>query len=452
MRKLILSILTLALLAGAGAAFAGTVYVPLVIDQDSGGNFMETAIRVTNISETDDRVFSYLTIFQNTDGTDRNEDDVQEILLVPRGSIVLKGLVARGQRAMVEISGGSEIAVSARLEGTNAQSEQILGAEIPVISSANAVNGGSEAVLQGWIREDQALFTDFHLVNLGSLEATCLANIYDGNGSRLLRDFSFTQRPLSQSTFTDVLSLINIVNRDEITARFNCNQTFFPFATVSAMNSGEMLLIHPSGTGASQLQPPGDGGLPPVVPGATTFSRPGVFHVPTVGNESIHFDVPMPGNPVFSKIILDMEFFHGGWHPRSGDNHGIFWLNRGDRWRNNLFGYFNTFGPNTNTIKLSTNADLGAGNIRAETVGAVLNPGTTYQVHFEYDTNLNVYFAEISVNGTVIRRVSDVPTVNAIRTVDNNWFVAFGHESGAIGPEVPTYGWRYSNLRVQWIP
>jgi hypothetical protein len=242
------------------------------------------------------------------------------------------------------------------------------------------------------------------------------------------------------------------VNRDEITARFSCNQTFFPFATVNAVGTGEMLVIDPSGTGNSLLQPPGDGGLPPVTPGATVFTRPGVFHVPSPGNEAKHFDIPMPGNPVFTKIVLDLDFFHGGWHANSSSNHSIFWLNRADRWRNNLFGYLNTFGPNTNTLKLSTNADLGPGNIRAESVGVVLNPGTTYHVHFEYDTALNVYFAELSVNGTVIRRVSDMPTVNRIRTVGNNWFVVFGHEAGAVGPEVPTYGWRYMNLQVQWIP
>jgi hypothetical protein len=449
MRKLILCLLVLAALVGASVTWAGTVYVPLVVDQDLNGSRLETVIRITNTSATTDRIFSYYLIPSNTDGTERNEDDITEVLLTPHGTFLLENLVANGQTGMVEISAASEISVTARLEGMSVESVPILGADTPVISSFNLLPGGTDAALQGWSRVDQQQQTDFHLINLGQSTANCVATIYDGNGSTLLSGFDFVQKPLSQSSFPDVLSLIGIATRDEITAVFNCDQSFYPYSTIHDLNGGEVLFVSPSGSGRSSLLPPSDG--PPVEPGATVLEKPGVFHTPTQGNESKRFNLAFPGNPVFSKIILDMDFRHGGWHARSDENHAIFWLNRGTKWRNNLFGYFNTFGPGENKVKLSTNVNLNGG-IRAKTVGATLQPGNVYHVHFEYDTNTNVYFAEISQNGQSVVRVTDQPTANNINTVEQNWFVDFGHERGAAGPEVPTYGWDYMNLLVQWIP
>ena len=450
MRKLILCLLTLALLSGASAVWAGTVYVPLVVDQDLNGNRLETVIRITNTSADTDRSFTYLVIPANTDGTVRNEDDLLEVLLTPQSTFLLQNLMTNGQAGMVEISAASEISVTARLEGSSAEGAPILGADTPVITSSNVRLGGTDVALQGWSRVDLEEQTDFHLVILGQAPANCTATIYDGNGATLLNGFEFAQGPLSQRSYPDVLSLLNVSTRDEITAVFNCDQSFYPFGTIHDLVGGEVLFVPPSGSGRSTLLPPSDG--PPVEPGATVLEVPGVFHVPVPGAESKRFNMEFPGNPTFSRIILDMDFVHGGWHARSNDNHGIFWLNRGSKWKNNLFGYLNVFGPEENKLKLSSNANLGAGNVRAKTVGAALQPGTTYHVHFEYNTNTDTYFAEISENGQLVVSVSDRTTVNKINTVEENWFVDFGHERGAVGPEVPTYGWQYMNLLVQWLP
>lgn len=450
MRKFSLCLLVLAALVGASTAWAGTVYVPLVVDQDQNGNRLETVIRVTNTSPSLDRSFSFLLIPANSDGTVRNDDDLTEVLLTPQSTFILQNLVANGQVGMVEISAASEISITARLEGTNTQSEAIVGAETPVITSDSVIPSGTSVALQGWSRSDLEQQTDFHFVNLGQSDTDCAITIYDGNGSTMLNGFNFTRPPLSLISFPDVLSLINITNRDEITAVINCNQSFYPFSTIHDLASGEVLFIPPSGSGRSTLLPPSEG--PPVEPGATVLEVPGVFHVPRQGEESKRFNVAFPGNPRFSRIILDMDFVHGGWHPRSDENHGIFWLNRGLKWRNNLFGYLNVFGPGENKLKLSSNAGLGAGNIRAKTVGAALQPGSTYHVHFEYNVNTGTYFAEITENGQLVVVVSDRTTVNNINTTEENWFVDFGHERGAAGPEVPTYNWQYMNLLVQWIP
>lgn len=450
MKKLLTCLVTLAVLISAAPAWSGTVYVPLTINVDKDGNQLETEIRVTNTSATDFRSFNYYVIPENTDGTLRPDDFGEEVLLAPRAAFVLQDLVGEGETAMVEITAENDIGITSRLVSTSAQDVLLIGHDVPVISSDNLPNGGETAILQGWARTATDLRTDFHLVNLGQLTTNCTTSIYDDNGLSLISNFQFAQQPLSLRSFKDVLSIINIVENDEISALFSCDQPFYPFATTYSALTGEVLAISPSASGRSNLLPPG--GLDQPIPGAVVFERPGLFHRPTVGNEAAHFDIPFPGNPSYSRIVLDMDFTHGGWGNPSNSNHGIFWLNRGTRWRSNLFGYFNAFGPNTNEIKLSTNAGLAPGAIRAKTAGAALIPGVTYHVHFEYDTVSNFYEATITSGGQFIASVRDVPTVNRINTVEENWFVVFGHESGAFGPEVPTYGWSYFNLRVQWVP
>lgn len=52
----------------------------------------------------------------------------------------------------------------------------------------------------------------------------------------------------------------------------------------------------------------------------------------------MRFDIPFEEGTVFSKIVVDMDFFHGGWGGVPSHNHNIFWLNRGNSWPRNVFG------------------------------------------------------------------------------------------------------------------
>lgn len=450
--KLVLRCLILvAIILSAGPVLAGTVYVPLATDVELDGNRLATEIRVLNTSPTAFRSFRYYVIPEGTDGTDRPEGPVGELVqLAPRTSFLLRDLVADGESAMVEISADDEIHVSSRLISDDVSGAPLLGHEMPVVSSENVVPADGSAALQGWARTATDLRTDFHLMILSESSATCSARVFGPDGEILAAGVTFGQQPTSLRTFPDVLSLLQVVERDEISAIFSCDQPFYPFSVTSSRLTGELLLMVPSASGRSALTPPGDREDPE--PGAMVFERPGVFHRPTVGNESRRFDIPFPGNPTFSRIVLEMDFTHGGWAPDPTDNHGIFWINRGDRWRSNNFGYFNAFGPGTNQVRLATNANLPATVVQGRSVSAFLAPGTTYRVRFEYDTVADFYESTIFRDGEVLATVRDEPTVNQIRTVDENWYLVFGHNVETAGSEVPTYGWTYSNLRVQWIP
>ena len=440
----------LALLAiTAVPTFAGTVYVPLVVDQMQGNNLVTTEIRVTNNSQNI-ASFTYLVLPTSTDGSDRPDNAGTEILLQPHNTFLLTELVAPGETAMVEIDADAEISVSSRLVPINEQGERLLGAEAPVLTSDNLMQPNTPAYLNGWNRIPGTEITDFHLINLGVTNATCFAWLYGPQGALLVNAAEFGALPVSQRSIADVLGLVGLGAAEDISAVFNCDQPFYPYATTVDPISGQILFMGPSGSGRSNLLPPGQS--EPPIDNATVFELPGVFHRPTVGDESAHFDIPMPGNPSFSRIVLDMDFTHGGWNVPSSDNHGIFWLNRGDRWRSNLFGYVNCFGPGRNELRLAFNVGIAPGDIIARPAGFAFQPGQTYHVNYDFNTNTNRITLTVSQGGTPVVTITETPRVNRVNTVDNNWFVVFGHETGAVGPEVPTYGWTYANLRVQWVP
>lgn len=440
----------LALLAiTAAPVLAGTVYVPLVVDQEQGDNLVMTEIRVTNNGQNI-ASFTYLVLPSLTDGSERPDDAGTEILLQPHTTFLLTDLVAPGESAMVEIDADAEISVSSRLVSFNGQGERLLGAEAPVLSSDNLVQPSTPAYLNGWNRIPGTQITDFHIINLGVQQATCFAWLYGPQGALLVNAAEFGVLPVSQRSIADVLGLVGLGAAEDISAVFNCDQPYYPYATTVDPISGQILYMSPSGSGRSNLLPPGQS--EPPIDNATVFELPGVFHRPTVGNESAHFDVPMPGNPSFSRIVLDMDFTHGGWNVPSSDNHGIFWLNRGRVWRSNLFGYVNAFGPGRNELRLAFNAGIAPGDIIARPAGFAFQPGQAYHVTYDFNTNTNRITLTVSQGGTPVVTITETPRVNRVNTVDNNWFVVFGHETGAVGPEVPTYGWTYANLRVQWVP
>ena len=430
-------------------AMAGTVYVPLVIDQEVDGNLFQTEILVTNNSE-DFSTFVYLVLPSLSNGTDRPDDAGEEVLLAPHATFTLRDLVAPGETAMVEIDTDPEVSVTSRLISFNQNGERLLGAEAPVVTSENSVGPNVDAYMQGWNRLPDSEVTDFHIINIGQSEASCFAWLYGPNGALLVNGAQFGNAPLSQRSIDDVLGLVGLSAAENVSAIFNCDQPYYPYATTLDPLTGEVIFLAPSGSGRSALLPPGM--VEPPIDGAFLFEQPGIFHRPTGGNEVKHFDIPMPGNPRYSRILLDMDFTHGGWNNPSSFNHNIFWLNRGNIWRSNNFGYVNAFGPNRNELKLTINAGLPAATVVTESAGVALQPGTTYHLAYDFNTNTNRITVVLSVGGTPVASITEIPTVNSVNTVDDKWFIAFGHRPDELGPELPTYGWSYSNLRIQWVP
>jgi hypothetical protein len=88
--------------------------------------------------------------------------------------------------------------------------------------------------------------------------------------------------------------------------------------------------------------------------------------------------------------------------------------------------------------------------------GAALQPGQTYHAHFEYDTSKGVAFLEISQGGSQVVFITMPTTVNRlVPDPSQAWMIYFGHQNelnSGNGAERPSYGWKFQNLRVEFLP
>ena len=154
-------------------------------------------------------------------------------------------------------------------------------------------------------------------------------------------------------------------------------------------------------------------------------------------------------------MTVELDIYHGGWNSQNpSGNHSLFWLHRGaccwPSWANNNFGYGNTFGPNRNEVRIGSNV----GGKHSVPVRVALQPGATYHVEYSYDWIARSI--ELTLTDKATGQVIKTPFLDAREPVvtDGSGFfmIYFGHGAHEVGPEVPTYGWEYSNLRVEFIP
>lgn len=442
MRKSLVALTALMLLGPVAPLWGGTIYVPYAVNKTVRGHQFTTEIRVHN-DDTSSHKLTYLFIPAGKNGTnfDRASEPI-EITVKGHVTEVLDDLVPDGERGMLEISADPEIAVTARLIGSADKGEtKTFGVEIPVITSTNVITPGRTAILQGLRRSEDRVVSDFFIANLSIERTQCAVEVRKRGGAEVVEEV-LSLAPLSLSAFYDVLGLIDVENASDIMIAVTCDQLTRPFAVKQDLATAELLFIPPSGTGNSSLDPFPSNECPP----DALLQLDGTFHVPQPRSERATYFAPTTPGQSYNRLIVTMEFTHGGWHRISSANHAVFWLNRTSQWSGNVFGYLNLFGPKKNNAKNLTNVDLPRGVVAAVTQGAVFDQGETYVVHYTYDAAANFIETVISEKGGAeLVRMTDRTTVRKIVT-DDNFMVVFGHSANEHGLELPTYGWEYANF------
>lgn len=455
--------LALALLVGAAPAFAGTVYVPVLSDNGVDDTDYVTRVWITNEGNAAQTVESLL-LPMNSDGTLDRENG---------NKTAQKTVVRRGETAVLEIEGRPgllEIATegqNARLLAINAEvrNKALPGSSethttAPVIHSDNIADAGGTLTLQGLRRTAAGVFSNVLLANLGHEETQCSVKVFRADGGQIAGTALLTLKALSQVHFPDALALLGQEAIRDVNARVSCDQPFYAYLSLYERATGEVVFVRPSASGDSSLSRPGED--QPSVPGAVLFTRNGTFHVPTKHEPSGIFNIPVPPDSSFKNVIVDFDFYHGGWYAKDPSGlHSLVWLHRGaccwPKWAANITTFANAFGPGKNAIKMISNMDLpkSASKSKGDT-GAALQPGQKYHAHFEYDTLRGKAWLEITQGGQQVAYL-DMPTTTNRLEPDNAaaWMIYFGHEDiygQGIGAERPSYGWEYQNLRVEFIP
>ncbi|MEO6192549.1 MAG: hypothetical protein ABIS20_06030 [Thermoanaerobaculia bacterium] len=440
-RPLIRSLLLTALCA-AGAAHAGTVYVPSPGLAPVGGSTYEVQISITNLGATVSDVRGAL-LLTDTDGVPRPTPPATVTIQAGRTSVIKPGAF----RGMTEITGGNDVRYSARLVGTGPGR---LGVYLPVVTADNLIRGGQTAVLQG-LASGAGRGADLTLMNLAATASQCTASLVKADGSILAGPATFALKPLSHRAIPDLFSG-SVVN--DVRAVVSCTQSFFTFALLSDAATGELSYVGPAGNGAAGITP---GGTPPpgVCPtGATCFDTKGVVLQPTPSHRVQRVTYPAPVG-VATRLRLSLDVTVGPWYaPDPAGKTLIYWfvINRNF----DMAGLLYFRGPDpTMPDANQVIARHGIGLTHPQKI-KIQQPftaqiGHTYHVDNDYDMGRGVYTVTVTdmATGLVVAQLLGTPNVRSYNLkATDNLLVDMGFPGTAVD-EVPTDGWTYSNVHVE---
>lgn len=435
-------------LAQAAPASAGAVYVPVFAPSGTGGSLHATEVWVSN-PDGQQRTFSTTFLPAGSNGNQRN-GSAPEIPVPARRTFLLSN-VGNGL-GLLEVKSSQQISVEARLTSTSPNGLQTF-ATVPVISSANTIAANGVAQILGLERDGgRGNLSHLGVVNLGTSAAQCEVKVFRVDGTQVGGTTSLAFQPLSLRQFNDALGTLGQQNATDVRVHVSCNQPFYAYAALLTQPHAQLTFRGPSGTTVA-----GGGNDPGPTPGsgnALVFTKGGHIHTAAPGNPKGKLLIPIQNPMSLKRLIVECDFVPGPWNlEKVPGNHAIIWLYRG-RFRSNSVVNVNAFGPNKYTVKLNQNVDLPAGGVTSAEGGLQLEQGKRYHLRYVYDAQTNQITAEFFHNGKLLR------TLRADGTASNNRLavnppalnVEFGHNPGQEGPEIPSWGWSYHDLKVEMIP
>jgi hypothetical protein len=450
MNKALLTLLatTVALVLLASPSMAGTLYVASASDMVLDGIRYETELTVSNPSGQP-RSFTthFIEVFR--DGTQRDDTGSAAVAqTVPAGQTMkFTGLSGGLPRGFLEIEADPELVFSARLVPT-VDGIKGVGGQVPVVTSENLIEGGERFYLQG-LRRDANRETTLGLINLSQSANQCTVDLIGADGGARIQTAVISLAPLTAGQWDDVLGLVGLGHESEIRAEIQCAGPSYAYGLLFDSVNGTVVGIDVSQTGESLLSAPGK--QAPCPDGAACFEYSGLVFTPTRGNETKTLKMVLPAGSVYRTINLRMTVDLTAWSSKdSGGIHNFFWLYR-NTWASNTFGYLNVRGPNKNKISNLTNVNLPKAVTKTTRIDRALAAGQTYVIDYTYDTRSGkIETLILDRSGGAVARLTDSTSANAIRQEGEGFFIQLSLEGHFF--EVPSYGWNYRDLRVDFLP
>ena len=449
-----LAVVALLIAAAAQPALAGVAYTPAAnFTQD--GVLRRSDLLLTNQDAALPRVALVRFIEEGVAGTPLPTGSTYPGLWTGPGlttaHLVPGTTLPVGKAGMLEVFPGfGDLVVGTRLVYEK-QGVYLSSADLPAITSSNLLPANGTVFLQGLEHNSGfGTLSDLGLFNLGTANAACTVDLVaGGTGITLITDAPFTVPPVSSVMVSDAFGAtgLNLEVPAGSWARINCNQPFWAFGVRHNTTFGGVKLLLPfESLNQSSLTQPGV--VPPLPPaGEYNFRLPGTFLTCTASNRfwraSLH-DGRVAGRS-FRRIVVDFDVYHHNWDPRK-KTHIYMWLQNGSSWTSGLFGYLiaaKTAGVMRFQIKYGANTQQDSGGSG--------QPGNTYHVRYEWNgVTRRASFVMTTQSGTV--RASRTINLNRTSFNANGMFFATGSWPTGEGPEALQYGWRYSNLNVDYFP
>ena len=317
---------------------------------------------------------------------------------------------------------------------------------VPVISEQNRVDAGAVAFLNGLDRNVAKL----GLVNLGEQSAVCLVDLLRADGSATGARETVDVPALAQKQLDDALGALGLREDPEaVSAQVTCNSPFYAYAVTVDPRTSEVGFATPE----TEIQAKAKVKSSVANKASVVFTANGLLHEPTTKKEKEILRIPVPKALSLSQMIIDWDVTVGPWSKKNkAGAHALLWLHRG-KFRSNTVANVNFFGPKKNLFRNNQNLDLPALSNTNGTAGMTLEQGKTYHIRYVYDAIAQTVEVTAFLNGHVqkVIRMRGSVSHNTLTVPSTGLVTEFGHYSFQGGPEVATYGWRYSNLRVEMV-
>ena len=428
--------LFLAALCVAGAAHAGSVYVPSPGPATVGGSTYEVQVAITDTAAASIDVKQAL-LATDTDGTQRPTPPTTVTVQGGRTAVVKPGAAFRG---LLELGDGSDLRYSARLVGTGPGR---LGTYLPVITTDNLIPAGRTVALQGLV-SGSGRSADLTLINLAQTASQCTASLTQADGTLLAGPLTLDLKPLSSRVIPNVFSSGSAV---EVRAAVSCTQSFFTFALLSDAATGEIAYVGPAGSGAAGIGVP----APPAAcsTGAVCFDVKGIFHQPAPANPVHRITFPAPAGTA-TRLRMSLDVTVGPWYaPDPGGKHLIYWfvINRNFIMPGML--YFR--GPTAYTALVRHGINLTHPQKFKIEQPFQAQTGHTYHCDNDYDMGRGVYTVTITDTATGQSTVlTGTPNVRSFPLKATDTFlIDTGFPESVTPDEVPSFGWTYANAHLE---
>ena len=195
---------------------------------------------------------------------------------------------------------------------------------------------------------------------------------------------------------------------------------------------------------------PGDEAACPA--GATCLKVDGVLHQPTVGKPVGRVSLNAPVG-TFRRIRMTMDVTVDDFFPGDPDGkHLIYWfvINK----NTDMPGMLYFRGPDAFTALVRHGIALPHAAKKKITSPFQAKKGHTYRIVNDYDMGRGSYTITLTdLADNTVKTIIGTPNVaQFVFKAGDRFLVDMGFPEGVIDDEVPTYGWLYSNLKVDVIP
>jgi hypothetical protein len=285
----------------------------------------------------------------------------------------------------------------------------------------------------------------------GTEAAQCTVQLLGARGVVLeQRSLDVPAGSSAQADFADRIGL-----RMAVGAHVSCDRAFYAYGAAAGANEPKAVWAESFGPNApcdftveaSQLD------------GVWVATKDGPVHTAAKGKPKGVVCVKLPQDLTLDKMVIEWETTLGPWSKKPSGNHNMLFVHRG-RFRGNTVSNVNAFGPGKNFIKVAQNVDLPPKYSTNTKIGVALQNGSTYQIRYTYDAANKQVTSELFQAGAFVKKVTMAATSKNRTLVfqahglseKGSFFAEFGHNANQEPPEMPSFGWRYSNLRVEMYP